>query len=151
MLTQPNSFYTAYTEAENNAFNLLCDFTASKPGKNAYIGRSYGSIDSWFFYLTLPVDSTPPYWAKSKFPQLQFEARAEAMFKSRVAIQEWLMRIIFNLPVYCDNTLNEFKIASIGTITPDFIKPANENRSWPIWKLTVGFDVIFETNQKKTV
>lgn len=149
-IEMPADFFTSMTEAEVNAFNHLVSATGSTVGKNAFIGRPGNFVDSWHFYLTTPVTATPPFWAKEEFKNLAYEAKADAVFKDRDVIQAWIMSIIYSMPVYCDKTLNEFKIASIGAIEPGFYKQPNENRSWPVYRVTITFDIIFETNQEGT-
>jgi hypothetical protein len=146
--TAPVSFETSLTEAENTCFSHLCFATNTNAGTTAFIGRSNGGVDNFFFEFTIPETTDAPFWNWENLSLLSWQARAEATFIDRGNIQQWIMSIIKWAPFYCRNNVREFKVLDIGAVTSQLVELPNEARPWMVFKCVIEFICIFETGGK---
>ncbi len=150
-LQEPTNFYTSMTEAEVNCYNMLLHTTNFKSGKGAYIARLGNNIEAWRFNLTVPFDTSAPYWTQHDKRAISYLGEMELRFTKRQTIQELIMKILHDLPLDCVGNVYEFKVEAIGPITDEIIQLSNEHKPIVCYNCVIQFYLAFNTGGVDTV
>lgn len=143
-------FEQSMAGAERACFDRLISTTRATPGKNAFIGRWPGLVNSWYFGLSeIPGQYGSQFENNCAIESLAMYARAEGYFERREDAQRWMMQCIGATP-WCNGgekgNVASFRVRSDGVeeIQFRFIEFA-DNKTYGVWLSRIGFDVVFLT------
>lgn len=141
---QPCALDSAWEEAEQTAFRVLCDATQMTPDTNAFLGDFNGTAGA-FFFNNESIDYDGEVFYAPNASTFEMGYTALAVFLTRAECQRWAMRIMAALPVCGLGNIGTFRLASnafgkIEQVNLAFDSEAED--ATPAWQLQANFDLV---------
>jgi len=149
-MKNPETFEMAWSEAERRAFEKLTEAAGSDENRDAFLGRNPGIINAWHFESQPVTDIGESVLLARDLPTLGVPYRAECVYLKREDCQAWAMRVIKGLPLIqdVDSNIALFRVNALGQITHGTTEVANQQGLVNVWKIEIGFDLVFTTGGK---
>ena len=136
----------AWTEAEAEAFRVLCEATGLVPGTTAFIGEHHADSVNAFYFYNNPVQYGGEVFYAPKPGTVAIKYAAVGQFTSRREAQRWAMRIATALPVHNRRNVAVFRMdnTGIGALKVETAVLRAERGEQTFYTLPITFDLVFE-------
>lgn len=142
-IIKPASVETAWEEAEQHVFALLCAATKSAPAVNAFVGQNAGVIDAWGFDFDSTDDGA--HLLVPRTGKLNLPAHVEGWFSERVLAMRWAMQVLDALPAQGFGNVECLRVSDRGmsaiALDEKYLYGADD--TVPVYTLTVFLDCVF--------
>ena len=142
----PSDKFSAWTEAENEAFRVLCEATGRVPGTNAFIGENHADMVNSFYFYNDPVQYGGEVFYAPKPGTVALKYTAVGQFTNRIEAQRWAMAIVCALPVNNRGNIQIFRMdnTGIGALKAETAPLLAERTQKAYFMLPITFHLVFE-------
>ena len=148
--TEETTLYEGSMEtAETKAFEVLCNALKLERGVKAHRGLNPNKVDVLVFGIGT-VQSGDVVLARNA-TKFHFGAWAQLWFRDRAELQKLIMRAIKNTPFEVGGNVLNFRLSQngVGAIMPTAIPVNPEQEPVPCYTVTLDFDIVFQSGDKK--
>ena len=141
---KPQTFESAWAEAEAAVFDKLTAATKTEAGKSAHIGDP-GIVNAWFFEWGAITDEKA-HLLVADVGTLFIPATVSCKYQRRADAQAWAMRVVRALPLNMgdENNVVCLRVREVGALTSETVPLKNDQKTL-VWTLDIGLDIVFET------